>query len=454
MKKFDRVKFIGSNWVTRLQPTKKEAKVLENKAIPLGIIFYIDEDFKKTTVYYQVGEKIFAVQIQGIPRYRAEELINSYPDTFVHGYIKSNTIFSDDEVLIDTALLEYGLYVAVDETEDEQEDEVELDSSDVVVDETEDEQEDILEDYTSGLELCPQISEDKSEDYIETTNVCGVKIKNCCMPFKETMLVHEAVENNLTDFLGDLNLERWELFDTDIDCSLYLDEQYNNMVTGFIVFGVAIRAFAFDDKYLRDYYLGYIARSYNLRKCEIKELANLIDIGINLESSVIEPHSFTLLNCLKSFIGAVHSYIRFEIQYDLTYEQILEKLTTADCFDKVAKFYLTMVCWGKFKLASYIDGNNIDDYDYPFAIENYIIDLELFEEDDMYAIVINIAKNFNLDTELIEKYSDGNISKDIALYILNKYYDNQNKKFKILSNKEQTTLKVIAHVIRKIKGVH
>lgn len=481
MTKFVRAKVIGSDWVTVLQPTKKEAKVLKDKAIPLGIILYIGEDFEKTTAYYQVGSKTVAVQVQSIPHYEAEKLMYSYPDDFVHGYIKSDTIFPDEEVLIDTALLNYGLYTIEEDTSEDCVDDLEEDTSEDEEDTSEDcddglelltDEEDTsikgevnmkfingklyMNDCGDGSELCPHKEEDTSEDYIETTNVCGVEIKNHCVSISETMLVHEAVEQELIDFLGDLNLERWEFFDSDIDCTLGLDEQYNNMETGFIVFGAVLRAFAFDDKYSRDCYLGYMARSYNLRKWEIKELANLIDLGINLASSVIEPDSLTFQDCLKSFVGAVQGYIRFKSQCYLDYEQTVEKLQTGDWFDRVAKFYLTLVCWGKFKPASCIDDdyNNIDYYDYPSAIWNYNVNLGLFEGYDMSAIVFIIAKNLNLDAEVIKEHSDGTIGIDTAINILDTWRNQQNKNFKVFPYNEQIKLKVLDHVIRKLKGVH
>ena len=252
-----------------------------------------------------------------------------------------------------------------------------------------------------------------------------------------------------------MSLERWELFDTDVDCTLYLNEQYNNMVTGFIMFGAALRIFTSDDKHSRDYYLGYMARSYNLRKWEIKELANLIDIGINLESSVIEPHSFTLPKCLKSFIHTVYSYICFENHRLLDFEQVIEKLQTTYWFDKAAKFYLTKVSWGKFKLSYKNDDQNIDDYDYYMAIKNYNVDLRSFEGYDMTEVIFRVAKDLILDAELIERYSsDGAIDIDTAIYILTKWYNQQNKRCKGLFNNEIIKLKVLDHVIRKIKGVH
>ena len=304
-----------------------------------------------------------------------------------------------------------------------------------------------------------------------------MEIKNHCVSISETMLVHEAVEKELIDFLGDLSLERWELFDSDIDCTLGLDEQYNNRETGFIVFGAVLRAFAFDDKYSRDCYLGYMARSYNLRKWEIKELASLIDLGINLASSVIEPDSLTFQDCLKSFVGAVQGYIRFKSQCYLDYEQTVEKLQTGDWFDRVAKFYLTLVCWGKFKPASCIDDdNNIDYYDYPSAIWYYNVNLGLFDGYDMSELLLYVAEEFyitaelvekllDLDNELIKKYIDLDvdlveaffdepISIDTAINILDYWRNHQNKKFKVFPYNEQIKLKVLAHVIRKLKGVH
>ena len=487
MTKFVKAKVIGSDWVTVLQPTKKEAKVLKDKAVPVGAIIYIGEDFEKTTLYYQVGSNPIAVQIQGLPRYKVEEIMGLYPDAWVHGYIKSNSIFQDEEVLMRVELINYGLYTVEEDTsedcgfgleEDTSEDcsdGAEEDTSEDCADGLEllaDEEEDTsikgevnmkfingkldMNDCGDSLELCPHKEEDTSEDYIETTNVCGVEIKNHCVSLSETMLVHEAVEQELIDFLGDLSLERWELFDTDIDCTLCLDEQYNNRVTGFIVFGAMLRVFASDVKYSRDCYLGYMARSYNLREWEIKELANLIDLGINLDSSVIEPDSLTLQDCLKSFIGAVQGYIRFKSQCYLDYEQAVEKLQTGDWFDRVAKFYLTMVCWGKFKPASCIDDddNNIDYYDYPSAIWNYNVNLGLFEGYDMSAIVFILAENLNLDDEFIEEHSDGTIGIDTAIYILDYWRNQQNKNFKVFPYNEQIKLRVLNHVIRKLKGVH
>lgn len=475
MKKFVRAKVIGSDWVTVLQPTKKEAKVLKDKAVTVGAIYYIDEDLERTTVYYQVGSNPIAVYIQGISHYQAERMMEDYPDCYVRGYIKSNTIFQDEEVLIGVSLINYGLYTVEEDTSEYCDDDIEEEVSEDCSDGSElcaDEEEDTsikgegnmkfingkldMNDCGDGLELCPHKEEDTSEDYIETTNVCGVEIKNHCTSFSETMLVHEAVEQELIDFLGDLSLERWELFDTDIDCTLGLDEQYNNRVTGFIVFGAMLRVFASDVKYSRDYYLGYMARSYNLREWEIKELANLIDLGINLDSSVIEPDSLTLQDCLKSFIGAVQGYIRFKSQCYLDYEQAVEKLQTGDWFDRVAKFYLTMVCWGKFKPASCIDDddNNIDYYDYPMAIWNYNVNLGLFEGYDMSEIVFILAENLNLDDEFIEEHSDGTIGIDMAIYILDTWRNQQNKKYKVFPYNEQIKLKVLGHVIRKLKGVH
>lgn len=434
MKKiFKLAKFVGLDYVIKLNGTKKDKAKFKSEAMSLGIIYYIGKEFEPVSTFYQLGTKIVEVQSQGISRYRAEGIMECASDYYVHGYIDSGTIFPNEEVLMRVELINYGLYRV---------------------------EEDTSEDYSSGLELCPHKEEDTSEDYIETTNVCGVEIKNYSVSFSETMLVHEAVEKELIGFLGDLSLERWDLFDTDIDCTLGLDEQYNNRVTGFIVFGAVLGVFAFDVKYSRDYYLGYMARNYNLRKWEVQELANLIDLGINLDSSVIEPDSLTLQDCLKSFVGAAQGYIRFKSQCYLDYEQTVEKLQTGDWFDRVAKFYLTLVCWGKFKPASCIDDddddddNNIDYYDYPVAIWNYNVNLGFFEGYDMYAIVFFIAKNLNLDYEFIEEHYDGTMDIDTAINILDTWRNQQNKNFKVFPYNEQIKLKVLDHVIRKLKGVH
>ena len=455
MLKLEKARFIGSDWVARLQPTKKEAKVLKDKAIPLGIILYIDEDFEKTTAYYQVGSKTVAVQVESISHYEAEKLMASYPDDFVHGYIKSDTIFPDEEVLIDTALLNYGLYVAVDETEvvDEVEDVDETEVVDEVedVDETEDTSKDCRD--VLGVHLN---KEETSKDYSKTINVHWVPIKNCCISFKEAMLIHEAVEDNLIDFLGNLNLERWELFDSDVDCTLSLDEQYNNMVTGFIVFGAVLSIFTVDATCSKDIYLGYMKQSYNLRKWEVQELSNLIDIGINLNSSVIEPHSFTLLDCLKSFIRTVCCSVCFESHRFLDVEEVVEKLQKEDLFYKAAKFYLTMVCWGKFEPAPCINTVTITiDFGYPKIVRDYNNYLELFEQGDMLELLTNVAEEFHLDTELLEKCEAVDIiDKDIAIYILNKWDKYKKIKFHLIPYEVRTKLQVLYHVIRKIKGVH
>ena len=537
MKKiFKLAKFVGLDYVIRLNGTKKDKAKFKSEAMYLGAVLYIGEDFEPVSSYYQVNGKIIEVKRKGISHYQAERMMEDYPDCYVHGYIDSGTIFANEEVLMFVGLINYGLYrVEEDTSEDcgsglelcphEEEDTSEdcSDGSELCADEEdtledysdilelcqheeEDTEEDTEEDCSSGLELCPHEEEDTSikgevtmkfingkldmndcgdgielcphkeedtskdcrdvlgvylnkeetsKDYSKTINVYGIKIKTHCVSFGETMLVHEAVENNLTDFLGDLNLERWELFDTDIDCTLCLDEQYNNMVTGFIMFGAALRIFTSDDKHSRDYYLGYMERNYNLREWEIRELANLIDLGINLETSVIEPHSFTLLNCLKSFIHTVYSYICFEHHRLLDFEQVIEKLQTTYWFDKAAKFYLTKVSWGKFKLSYKNDDQNIDDYDYFMAIKNYNVDLRSFEGYDMTEVIFHVAKDLILDAELIERYSsDGAIDIDTAIYILTKWYNQENKKCRGLFNNEQIKLKVLDHVIRKIKGVH
>ena len=500
MLKFVKSKVIGSDWVTVLQPTKKEAKVLKDKAVPVGAIYYIDEDLERTTAYYQVGSNPIAVYIQGMPRYKVEEIMNLYPGAWVHGYIKSNSIFPDEEVLIRTELINYGLYTLEEDTEEDTSedcvDDLEEDTSEDCVDDleedTSEDEEDTSEDCgfgseedTSikgevnmkfingkldmndcgdGLELCPHKEEDTSEDYIETTNVCGVEIKNHCISFGETMLVHEAVEKELIGFFGDLNLGRRALVNADINYVSHLDKDYNNMLTGFIVFGAALKIFTSDVKYSKDCYLGYIARSYNLSELEIKELARLIDLGISFDNSVIKSDIYTLHYCLKSFVGAVSSYIRFKSQCYLDYEQVLEKLQIAAWFDRAAKFYLTMVCWGRFKPASCIDDddNNIDYYDYPLATWYYNVNLGLFEGHDMTEIIIVVADTFNIQDELLEKYYDddaekyfdGTVDIDTAIYILDTWRNQQNKNFKVFPYNEQIKLRVLRHVIRKLKGVH
>ena len=484
MLKFIKAKVIGSDWVTRLQPTKKEAKVLKDKAVPVGIIYYIDEDFEKTTLYYQVGRNPIAVQIQGISRYQAEGIMECESDYYVHGYIDSGTIFPNEEVLMRVELINYGLYRVEEDTSEDEEDTLE-DEEDTSEDE-EDTSEDCVDgseedtsikgevnmkfingkldmnDCGDGLELCPHKEEDTSEDYTETTNVCGVEIKNHCISFSETMLVHEAVEKEFIGFLGDLNLGRRALVNADTNYVSYLDKDYNNMLTGFIVFGAALKIFTSDVKYSRDCYLGYIARSYNLRELEIKELARLIDLGISFDNSVTKSDIYTLHYCLKSFVGAVRSYIRFKSQCYLDYEQVLEKLQIEAWFDRAAKFYLTMVCWGRFKPASCIDDDtNIDYYDYPLATWYYNVNLGLFEGYDMTEIITVVADTFNIQDELLEKYYDdaekhfdGTVDKDTAIYILDTWRNQQNKNFKVFPYNEQIKLRVLRHVIRKLKGVH
>lgn len=502
-KTFKLAKFVGLDWVTRLQPTKKEAKVLKDKAVPVGVIYYIDEDLEKTTLYYQVGSNPIAVQIQGISRYQAEGIMECASDYYVHGYIDSGTIFPNEEVLIRTELINYGLYTVEADTEEdtsedcvdgseedtsedcssglelcqhEEEDTSEdcSDGSELWADEEDDmedysedysdglelcsseEEEDTSEDCGSGLELCPHKEEYTTEDYTETINVHWVPIKNYCISFKEAMLIHEAVEDNLIDFLGDLNLERWELFDSDVDCTLSLDEQYNNMVTGFIVFGAVLSIFTVDATRSKDIYLGYMKQSYNLSKYAVQELSNLIDIGINLNSSVIEPHSFTLLDCLKSFMHTVCCSVCFESHRFLDVEKVMEKLQKEDLFYKAAKFYLTMVCWGKFEPASYIDTvTTIVDFNYPKIVRDYNNYLELFEQDDMQELLTNVAEEFHLDTELLEKCEAVDIiDKDMAIYILNKWDKYKKIKFHLIPYEVRTKLQVLYHVIRKIKGVH
>ena len=317
-------------------------------------------------------------------------------------------------------------------------------------------EEDTLEDCDFDLELCSHKEEDTSEDYAETINVHGVPIKNYCISFKEAMLIHEAVEDNLIDFLGDLNLERGELFDSDVDCTLSLDEQYNNMVTGFIVFGAVLSIFTFDATRSKDIYLNYLERTYNLSKCEVQELSNLIDIGINLNSSVIEPHSFTLLDCLKSFIRTVCCNVCFESHCFLDVEEVVEKLQKEDLFYKAAKFYLTMVCWGKFEPAPCINTVTIIiDFGYPKIVRDYNNYLELFEQGDMQELLTNVAEEFHLDTELLEKCEAVDIiDKDTAIYILNKWDKYKKIKFHLIPYEVRTKLQVLYHVIRKIKGVH
>ena len=477
-KTFKLSKFVGLDWVTRLQPTKKEAKVLKDKAVPVGIIYYIDEDFEKTTLYYQVGRNPIAVQIQGISRYQAEGIMECASDYYVHGYIDSGTIFPNEEVLMRVELINYGLYRVEEDTSEDEEDTLE-DEEDTSEDE-EDTSEDCVDgseedtsikgevnmkfingkldmnDCGDGLELCPHKEEDTSEDYTETINVHWVPIKNYCISFKEAMLIHEAVEDNLIGFLDDLNLERWELFDSDVDCTLSLDEQYNNMVTGFIVFGAVLSIFTVDATRSKDIYLGYMKQSYNLRKWEVQELSNLIDIGINLNSSVIEPHSFTLLDCLKSFIRTVCCSVCFESHRFLDVEEVVEKLQKEDLFYKAAKFYLTMVCWGKFEPAPCINTVTITiDFGYPKIVRDYNNYLELFEQGDMMELLTNVAEEFHLDTELLEKCEAVDIiDKDIAIYILNKWDKYKKIKFHLIPYEVRTKLQVLYHVIRKIKGVH
>ena len=481
---FNKAKVIGSDWVTRLQPTKKEAKVLKDKAVVVGAIYYIDEDFEMTTLYYQVGSNPIAVQIRGIPRYKVEEIMGLYPDAWVHGYIDSGTIFHDEEVLMRTELINYGLYTVEEDTSEDCVDGLELltDEEDTLI-KGEGNMKLIngkldMNDCVDGLELCSHKEEDTSEDYIETTNVCGVEIKNHCTSFSETMLVHEAVEKELIGFLGDLNLGRRALLNSDINYVSYLDKDYNNMLTGFIVFGAALKIFTSDVKCSRDYYLEYMARSYNLRELEIKELARLIDLGISFDNSVIKSDIYTLHYCLKLFVGVAHSYIRFKTKCYLDYEQTVEKLQTGDWFDRVAKFYLTMVCWGKFRPASYIDDDdtNIDYYDYPSAIWYYNVNLGLFDGYDMSELLLYVAEDFNitaelvekfldldnelikkyidLDVDLVEKFFEGPISIDTAINILDNWRNHQNKKFKVFPYNEQIKLRVLRHVIRKLKGVH
>ena len=489
MKKFVREKVIDSNWVTVLQPTKKEAKVLKDKAVPVGTIYYIDEDLERTTVYYQVGSNPIAVQKQGISHYQADRIMELMPDCYVRGYDKSDTIFGNYEVLIHIGLINYGLYRVEEDTSEDCVDDLEEDTSE---DCSYGAEEDTVEDCSYGaeedtsikgevnmkfingklgmndcgddLELCPHKEEDTSKDYTETTNVCGVEIKNHCISFGETMLVHEAVEKELIGFFGDLNLGRRALVNADINYVSHLDKDYNNMLTGFIVFGAALKIFTSDVKYSRDCYLGYIARSYNLSELEIKELARLIDLGISFDNSVIKSDIYTLHYCLKSFVGAVSSYIRFKSQCYLDYEQVLEKLQIAAWFDRAAKFYLTMVCWGRFKPASCIDDddNNIDYYDYPLATWYYNVNLGLFEGHDMTEIIIVVADTFNIQDELLEKYYDddaekyfdGTVDIDTAIYILDTWRNQQNKNFKVFPYNEQIKLRVLRHVIRKLKGVH
>lgn len=457
MLKLEKAKVIGSDWVTVLQPTKKEAKVLKDKAVPVGTIYYIDEDLERTTVYYQVGSNPIAVYIQGMPRYKVEEIMNLYPGAWVHGYIKSNGILQDEEVLIRTELINYGLYTVEADTEEDTSIKGEVNMKFINGKLG-------MNDCGFGSELCPHKEEDTSEDYIETTNVCGVEIKNHCISFSETMLVHEAVEKELIGFLGDLNLGRRALVNADTNYVSYLDKDYNNMLTGFIVFGAALKIFTSDVKYSRDCYLGYIARSYNLSELEIKELARLIDLGISFDNSVTKSDIYTLHYCLKSFVGAVCSYIRFKSQCYLDYEQVLEKLQIEAWFDRAAKLYLTMVCWGRFKPASCIDDdyNNIDYYDYPLATWYYNVNLGLFEGYDMTEIITVVADTFNIQDELLEKYYDddaekhfdGTVDKDTAIYILDTWRNQQNKNFKVFPYNEQIKLRVLRHVIRKLKGVH
>ena len=317
-------------------------------------------------------------------------------------------------------------------------------------------EEDTLEDCNFDLELCSHKGEDTSEDYTETTNVHGVPIKNRCISFKEAMLIHEAVEDNLIDFLDDLNLERWGLLGSDVDCTLSLDEQYNNMVTGFIVFGAVLSIFTFDATHSKDIYLNYLERTYNLSKREVQELSNLIDTGINLNSSVIEPHSFTLLDCLKSFISTVCCNVCFESHRFLDVEEVVEKLQKEDLFYKAAKFYLTMVCWGKFEPAPCINTVTIIiDFEYPKIVRAYNNYLELFEQGDMQELLTNVAEEFHLDTELLEKCEAVDIiDKDIAIYILNNWDKPKRIKFHLIPYEVRTKLQVLYHVIRKIKGVH
>lgn len=537
MLQFTKAKVIGSAWVTVLQPTKKEAKVLKDKAVPVGTIYYIDEDLERTTVYYQVGSNPIAVQKQGISHYQADRIMELMPDCYVRGYVKSDTIFGNYEVLIHIGLINHGLYRVEEDTEEdtsedcgfgseedtsedcgsglelcphEEEDTSEdcSNGSELWADE-EDDMEDYSEDYSdglelcphekeedtsedcssglelcpheeedtsikgevnmkfingkldmndcsSGLELCPHKEEDTSKDYTETINVHGVSIKNCCISFKEAMLIHEAVEDNLIDFLGDLNLERWELFDSDVDCTLSLDEQYNNMVTGFIVFGAVLSIFTFDATRSKDIYLGYMKQSYNLRKWEVQELSNLIDIGINLDSSVIEPHSYKLIDCLILFLRVVYSSVCFGSHRDLDFNAIVRKLKETDCFDRAAKFYLTMVCWGKFEPAPCINAvTTIVNFDYPKIVRDYNNYLELFEQDDMQELLTTVAEEFHLDTELLEKCEAIDIiDKDMAIYILNKWDKYKKIKFHLIPYEVRTKLQVLYHVIRKIKGVH
>lgn len=457
MLNFIRAKVIGSDWVTVLQPTKKEAKVLKDKAVPVGTIYYIDEDLERTTAYYQVGSNPIAVYIQGMPRYKVEEIMNLYPGAWVHGYIKSNGISQDEEVLIRTELINYGLYTVEEDTKEDTSIKGEVNMKFINGKLG-------MNDCGDDLELCPHKEEDTSKDYTETTNVCGVEIKNHCISFSETMLVHEAVEKELIGFLGDLNLGRRALANGDTNYVSYLDKDYNNMLTGFIVFGAALKIFTSDVKYSRDYYLEYIAKSYNLRELEIKELARLIDLGISFDNSVTKSDIYTLHYCLKSFVGAVHSYIRFKSHCYLDYEQVLEKLQIGDWFDRAAKFYLTMVCWGRFKPASCIDDddNNIDYYDYPLATWYYNVNLGLFEGHDMTEIITVVADTFNIQDELLEKYYDDDEEKhldsildiDTAIYILDTWRNKQNKNFKVFPYNEQIKLRVLRHVIRKLKGVH
>ena len=466
---FKRAKVIGSDWVTVLQPTKKEAKVLKDKVVPVGTIYYIDEDLERTTLYYQVGSNPIAVQTQGISHYQADRIMELMPDCYVRGYVKSDTIFGNYEVLIHIGLINHGLYRVEEDIEEDTSEDCGFGSEEDTSIKGEVNMKFIngklgMNDCGDDLELCPHKEEDTSEDYTETTNVCGVEIKNHCISFSETMLVHEAVEKEFIGFLGDLNLGRRALANGDTNYVSYLDKDYNNMLTGFIVFGAALKTFTSDVKYSRDYYLEYIAKSYNLRELEIKELARLIDLGISFDNSVTKSDIYTLHYCLKSFVGAVCSYIRFKSRCYLDYEQVLEKLQTGDWFDRAAKFYLTLVCWGKFKPASCIDDdyNNIDYYDYPLAIWYYNVGLGLFEGHDMSEIIIVVADTFNIQDELLEKYYDDDAEKyydgivdiDTAIYILDTWRNQQNKNFKVFPYNEQIKLRVLRHVIRKLKGVH
>ena len=158
-------KFVGSDYVIRLDGTKKEKAKFKSEAMYLGKILYIDEDFETVRSYYQVNGKILEVQRKGISHYQAERIMEDYPDCYVHGYIESGTIFANEEVLIQVGLIDYGLYTVEEDTSEYCDDDIEEDTSEDCDDGAE---EDTSEDCSDGAE--EHTSEDCSDGAEEHTS--------------------------------------------------------------------------------------------------------------------------------------------------------------------------------------------------------------------------------------------------------------------------------------------